>query len=590
MNRPIKTSSSPLASGSRAGRLSALALGALVLSLALVPAAQAANPQTNGAINAIAADGSGGWYIGGTFTTVNGSSATNAAHVNADGTLDTNWLPSPNGGVTAVTVSGSNVYLGGTFTTVGGAGHNLIAKVGTNGTVSSWDPKMVSGTSPLALLVSGSTLYIGGSFRTFRNATDTANVVRNNLASVDTTTGALSSWDPNVTGSVRSMILDGTTLYLGGGLSAIGSGAGSSRAMLGAVSTSDGSRLAWDPSNSAYSNSVAVGSFGGNLTVNQIAKIGSSIYAVGSFNYNSGERIGGANFDASTGMVGTWNPQSNNRLQSIAVNGSQFYVGGIATTFGGNSRGYGAAYKTSDNSLTSWNPGANGAINALSAASGSQIAIGGSFTTVNSSSQTYFAALALGAPQTPAIDSVPATPVEKLTTIKSSGYSDAPMPLFEWQRCLVLNDSSSCGIIAGQSGAWYGTRDADIGYQVRIRTYWNTVSGVVEAFSALSGIVVPVGTVAPALNSQSPKVGVNISSSFGTWQGWITNTSTVAYEWQQCTTGSGGCTAIGAAPNAASYKPVAGSVGKYLRVKMTITTRGQSASQFSAITTNPVVS
>jgi len=85
-------------------------------------------------------------------------------------------------------------------------------------------------------------------------------------------------------------------------------------------------------------------------------------------------------------------------------------------------------------------------------------------------------------------------------------------------------------------------------------------------------------------------VGRTVSSSFGTWQGWITNTSTMTYEWQQCTASNGGCTAIGGAPNAASYKPVAGSVGKYLRVKVTITTRGQSALQFSAITTNAIIS
>ncbi|MEI6446645.1 MAG: hypothetical protein WCO96_02045 [Actinomycetes bacterium] len=592
MNRPINTSSRSLASGRLAKRLPALALGALVLSLALVPAAQAANPQTNGAVSVVTPDGSGGWYIGGTFTTVNGSAATNAAHVKADGTLDTNWLPNPNGAVSAITLSGSDVFLGGQFSNVGGTAHAYVAKVGTNGTVSSWDPKMNSGGSTvLSIVISGSTAYLGGGFRTFRNAGDTANVVRNNLAAVDTGTGALSSWNPNVNGSVRSMILDGSTLYLGGGFTTIGAGPPSARNLLAAVSTSDGSVQSWDPSNAAYGNSVAVGSFGGNLTVNQIAKVGSSIYAVGSFNYSSGARIGGANFDATSGAVGSWNPQPNNRLNALAVGGSVVYVGGPAGTFNGTARGYGAAFKTSDSSITSWDPKANGSINAISAAQGSQIAIGGTFTTVNGSSQTYFGALALGTPQTPAIDSVPATPVDKGTTIKSSGYSDSPMPLFQWQRCLVLNDAGSCTVtIAGQSGAWYGTRDADIGYQVRVRTYWQTVSGVVEAFSALSGVVVPVGTVAPALSSQSPKVGTNIASSFGTWQGWITNTSTVAYEWQQCTASNGGCTAIGGAPNAANYKPVAGSVGKYLRVKATITTRGQSASQFSAITTNAIAS
>ena len=150
------------------------------------------------------------------------------------------------------------------------------------------------------------------------------------------------------------------------------------------------------------------------------------------------------------------------------------------------------------------------------------------------------------------------------------------------------------GTTANYAGAWYGTRDADIGYQVRLKTAMTTVYGVVNAWSALSGIVQPVGAGAPVLSTQTPKVGKNIASTFGVWKGYVAGVTTYTYEWQACTsrTDAGTCSKVTGAPNSPNWVPSAGQgvAGKYLRVFMTLTTRGQSVSQASAITTSPVVS
>jgi len=47
----------------------------------------------NGAVLAVVADGSGGWYIGGEFTRVAGIERNHIAHILPDGSLDYSWNP-----------------------------------------------------------------------------------------------------------------------------------------------------------------------------------------------------------------------------------------------------------------------------------------------------------------------------------------------------------------------------------------------------------------------------------------------------------------------------------------------------------------
>jgi outer membrane protein assembly factor BamB len=68
---------------------------------------------TGGAVRAAIADGTGGWYIGGTFTSVGGVSRPGLAHLLADGTLDTAFVPPPLGQVRALALDGGRLYVGG---------------------------------------------------------------------------------------------------------------------------------------------------------------------------------------------------------------------------------------------------------------------------------------------------------------------------------------------------------------------------------------------------------------------------------------------------------------------------------------------
>src|SRR5438270_3591595 len=74
------------------------------------------NPSTsvNGIVNTAVPDGSGGWYIGGTFSLVGGQSRKNIARINADGSLNS-WNASVDGTVYSIAVANNTVYIGGDF-------------------------------------------------------------------------------------------------------------------------------------------------------------------------------------------------------------------------------------------------------------------------------------------------------------------------------------------------------------------------------------------------------------------------------------------------------------------------------------------
>jgi len=83
------------------------------------------NPFT-GTVYAVAPDGSGGWYIGGSFTSVGGVARRNIARILSDGSVSS-WNPSASDTVRALAASGSRVYAGGVFASIGGQPRSRIA-------------------------------------------------------------------------------------------------------------------------------------------------------------------------------------------------------------------------------------------------------------------------------------------------------------------------------------------------------------------------------------------------------------------------------------------------------------------------------
>ena len=186
--------------------------------------------KVGGTINAVVPIPSGGWYIGGSFTAVNGIVRNRLARINADGTLHA-FDPNMNSEVLALALDGlGNLYAGGEFTTVGSTTRNRLCKFDNTGTLTSFDPNMsytshfgIGSVNALALDGLGN-LYAGGGFTTVGSTT------RNRLCKFDNT-GTLTSFDPNMSDtdrfshpSVNALVLDGSgNLYAGGAFTRVGS-------------------------------------------------------------------------------------------------------------------------------------------------------------------------------------------------------------------------------------------------------------------------------------------------------------------------------------------------------------------------------
>jgi hypothetical protein len=358
-------------------------------------------------------------YVGGRFSSYNGTTRNNALALDTLGNL-LPWNPNLNDQVYTMTADGSSIYLGGIFTTASGNNIPYACAVDTIGNVSSWTPS--TDERVLHICAYGGKVLIAGYFGS------SGLVSRNNAAAIDLTTGLPTSWNPNLNNWVQSIVHTGNavavggsftqvagnkplsylvlvddtlgavavtapapngtvyamsyangTLYVGGAFGKLGA---TYQAYLGAINPVSGSVVTWSPKV--------------DYQVNKIASFGNAIYFAGSFDsVNSVYRYGLASVDAVTGTLNPWNPSPNNMVSSLAMSPGAVYVGGNFTQIGATpvSRSHLAAIDPTTGNATSWNPGTIDAQVGAIATSTPMIVVGGWFSTIGSSSRTGLAAL-----------------------------------------------------------------------------------------------------------------------------------------------------------------------------------------------------
>ncbi|MGZ4710378.1 MAG: hypothetical protein ACXWBN_16710, partial [Acidimicrobiales bacterium] len=239
-------------------------------------------PDVVGAVYTAVPDGSGGYYLGGDFTSVGGQARSDLAQVDSSGAV-TSWAPAADAPVRALATGGGRVYVGGDFVTLAGSPAAGLGAVDASTAALLWNGAAVGGAvQSLALSGDGATLYVGGAFTqlgglaafkrfgavststglaasgfvpgtvnqpVFAIAVQGTSVwlggdftmvnamARQHLAKVDGTTGALDPANVAVNGHVNQLLLDGTgsTLYLAGSFATVG---GLSRPHLASVATS----------------------------------------------------------------------------------------------------------------------------------------------------------------------------------------------------------------------------------------------------------------------------------------------------------------------------------------------------------------
>ncbi|MEJ2622109.1 MAG: hypothetical protein P8163_18210 [Candidatus Thiodiazotropha sp.] len=172
----------------------------------------------------LATDGSGDLYVGGRFTTYNGTSSNRLLRLNSDGTVDTAF--NVGGGFDSdvdyivPTMDGSgDLYVGGLFSTYNGTDSNRLIRLNSDGSVDT-TLNVGSGFDFTVYSINPATdgsgvLYVGGWFDTYNGTGSTGLIRLNSDGTVDTAFNIGSGFD-DVVVSV-SLATDGSgDLYVGG--------------------------------------------------------------------------------------------------------------------------------------------------------------------------------------------------------------------------------------------------------------------------------------------------------------------------------------------------------------------------------------
>ncbi|MFN8847148.1 MAG: hypothetical protein ACK5W9_09880 [Bdellovibrionales bacterium] len=376
----------------------------------------------NGAVEVVIADGSGGWYVGGSFTAVQGVARTGLAHLNSDGSLDLLFSADVDGKVLSLKLDEGTLYVGGVFSTISGVERfNMAALSVPLGTVLSFAPEVGSDVRAIEKNSSGNIL-VGGLFTT-------VNVPRGGSRgfAMDMATAAVSPTFPKMNGTlstvisdgsggwfvggdfteigginrtglvrllsdysidltfnfdftgppgVNSLVLDGTTLYVAGRFTSI---SGQPRDRLAAIDISTGTLLSWAPN---VNNSIL-----------DMKLEGSLLYIGGTFTQVSGQtRNRLAAVDKSSGALSSWDPNVDNSVRKVLIDGSTLYIGGDFATVAGQTRNRLASFDLGSGNLTTWNPNGNWWINDM-AVSGGLVYLAGAFTSIGGQTRKSFASV-----------------------------------------------------------------------------------------------------------------------------------------------------------------------------------------------------
>ena len=180
-------------------------------------------------VNAVALQSDGKIVVGGVFTTLNANSAKKIARLGSDGTPDTSFNTNVGTGfaggfVSALAVqSDGKIVVGGTFTTLNGSSRVGIARLGSDGTPDSSFNTAVgtgfdAGVNTMVMQADGKIL-VGGQFTTF-NGTSVAKVARlNSDGTLDTSFNSGLGTGPNGTVNALALQTDGK-LLIGGAMTA----------------------------------------------------------------------------------------------------------------------------------------------------------------------------------------------------------------------------------------------------------------------------------------------------------------------------------------------------------------------------------
>ena len=157
------------------------------------------------------------------------------------------------------------------------------------------------------IIVVGNTAYLGGQFTSLTSANGATTVTRNHAAAIDMTTGNLLPWNPNVNGTVYTILPSGGNVYLGGSFTSVGN---STHKNIAQVDATSGAVV------SAFTNSSRP-----NKAVRALVIANGNLYIGGAF---TTPRPYLAEVNATTNAyIPTWQPVVDDEVRALATDTSQ---------------------------------------------------------------------------------------------------------------------------------------------------------------------------------------------------------------------------------------------------------------------------
>ncbi len=457
-----------------------------------------------GQANAVAPDGSGGYFVGGTGFTRGGQALGSVVHVKADRTVDQAWAGKVTGAeVNDLDVVNGVLYVaGGTGMTVSGQARNGLAAIDVaTGNVTAWNPGTDAAVHSLA--VQNGVVYVGGEFTTVGGQG------RALVAALDATTGTPTSWNPGVGGGgtpiVNAVLLHDNDVYVGGRFT---TAAGQARNNAAAIRMGTGDALTWDPDVGGAGTPV--------VHALELREDHNAVFVGGSFDTVAGQpRRALAEVHAISGAPTTWNPLGNTgtgQVSALAVTGAWVYIGGTFTGAGSPARSYMASADADTGAIRGWDAQADGAVNALWTDKGTLFA-GGAFTTFGGGLSRRSAAVDDPAWPLPTVATPPLGGEARAGSAVSMEITWNPQPastIYSWQRCDAQGDN--CTTILRARNRTYTLTAADVGFRVRgtaAVSPWQDGRDPTRVTTALSAVVTeapptPVTPVTPPVTQQPP--------------------------------------------------------------------------------------
>ena len=478
------------------------------------------DPGANGRVLAMVVQPDGKVVVGGGFTTLGGAATTVRNRIGRllpDGSVDTTFNPGANDDVNALALQpDGKILVGGEFTMLGGGGtgttvRNRIARLNPDGSLdTTFNPGADFGVIAMKLLADGKIL-VSGNFTTLGGG-GMGTTVRNRIGRLNANGSIDATFNPGANATVWALALqpDGKVL-VGGAFTTLGGGVGTTvRNRIGRLNPDGSLDAAFNPGASDSVLNVVVEPDGKILVGGRFTTLGG-----GGTGTTVRNRIGRLNPDGS--LDTTFNPGANDFVQALGRQlDGKILVGGDFTMLGG---GTGTTVRSRigrlqpDGSLdTTFNPGANGEVNAVSVLPDGKVLVGGLFTALGGGAGTTSrnqigrltntdAAIHRHDLSCPGCVPGLSGEVQAVMTWARSGAG----PEVERVTVEVSNDGTTFGPVTNATrvpGGWQAAQNvsSNVNRFIRARGYYSTgwVNGSGSMVESIREVYIACPTIAPA--------------------------------------------------------------------------------------------